>query len=173
MDGMPSIGTVIFSLLYFAAAWLVWSTTSVLIDRRESALWYGIFAVLIVLAINRLLGDAITDLAREYAIQHGWYFQRRIVQAEFIAIVAILCWLVAITVLFLARHSPAATQIALIGIVTLIALAFVRDTSLHQIDYLIHQRIFGLRVNWILDLGGLALVLLASGWRLRAATGHA
>jgi len=170
---MPSIGTVVFSLLYFASAWLVWSTTNALVDRRESALWQGIFAVLIVLAINRLLGGAITDLARVYAIQRGWYWQRRIVQAEFIFIVAITCWLVAITVLFLARHSPAATQIALMGIVTLIALAFVRDTSLHQIDYLINLRIVGLKVNWILDLGGLGLVLVASGWRLRAAIGHA
>jgi hypothetical protein len=64
-------------------------------------------------------------------------------------------------------HSAAATQIALIGIVMLIALALVRDTSLHQIDRLISRRIFGPKVNWILDLGGLGLVLLTSEWRLR------
>jgi hypothetical protein len=163
---MPSIGAAVFSLLYLAAAWLAWWTTDVVIDRGESALWHGIFAVLIVLAVNKLFEGAITDLARVYAMRHGWYYQRRIMQAEFIAIVAMSCCLVASAVLFLARQSPAATQIALIGIVMLIALALVRDTSLHQIDYLINQRKFGLKVSWILDLGGLGLVLLASEWRL-------
>jgi hypothetical protein len=59
--------------LYLAAAWLVWRIKDVVIDRSESALWHGIFAVLCVLAINRLFMGAITDLARVYAMQHGWY----------------------------------------------------------------------------------------------------
>ena len=166
MDAMPTVGTVLFSLLYLGAAWLAWKTANVIIDRSECALWHGMFVALIALAINKLFEGAITDLVRVSAMRHGRYPQRRIVQAEFITIVAILCWLFASAVLFLARRSPAATQIALIGIVILIALALVRDTSLHQIDYLINRRKFGLKVNWMLDLGGLGLVVLMSEWRL-------
>ena len=118
---------------------------------------------MIALALNKLYGGVITDLLRVFAMEHGWYSQRRSVQVEFIAVVVAICFLIATAVLFLASHHPAATQIALIGIVMLLALSLVRDASLHQIDALLGRRLFGLlKVNWMLELGGLGVVLVAS-----------
>jgi hypothetical protein len=130
-------------------------------------LWHGIFVALIVLALNKLFEGSVTGFIRMLAMEEGWYDQRRVVQIEFIAVVALVCLLVVGVLLLLARHAPAATQIALVGTMMLLALGLVRDASLHQIDHLMGQRIIGLKVNWIFELGGLGLVLLASKWRGR------
>jgi hypothetical protein len=162
---MPHIGPALFSAVYFATAWLVWRTANAVVDSGESVLWNMISASLVVLAFNKLFESAITEFVRVYAVEHGWYSERRVVQVEFIVVVMMTCLLAAGVALFLARHAPVATQLASIGIVLLIALALVRDASLHEIDYLISQWVFGLKLNWILELGGLVLVLLANEWR--------
>jgi hypothetical protein len=61
-----------------------------------------------------------------------------------------------------ARRALAATWLALLGTTTLIALALIREVSLHQIDVLLGAQIIGLKVNWILELAGIALIVLFS-----------
>ena len=132
---VPFIGPILVSLMYLLTAQLVWRTASTAtIDHSETTLWRGISVALIALALNKLYGGVITDLLRMFAMEHGWYSQRRSVQVEFIAVVVAACLLTATAVLFLASHYPAATQIALIGTVMLLALGLVRDASLHQIN---------------------------------------
>jgi len=55
--------------------------------------------------------------------------------------------------------------LALLGATFLIAFVLIRAASFHHIDRLITSSIFGFRWNWILEMGGIIVVLLASRWR--------
>jgi len=163
---LPSGGPVLISLLYLAAGWLAWTNADA-VNRRESSFWRASFAALIVLAINKLFEGPLTHQARALAIEHGWYAQRQTAQIEVIVFVAISCLIIAGVLLFLTKTFPAATQIALVGVLMLLGFGIIRDASLHQLDDLIARRIIGLKVNWILELAGIALVLSVSEWRCR------
>jgi hypothetical protein len=41
----------------------------------------------------------------------------------------------------------------------------IRAASFHHVDRLIGRTVLGFRWNWILEMGGIGLVLLASQWR--------
>jgi hypothetical protein len=69
----------------------------------------------------------------------------------------------AIVLLLSARQASLSTRLALSATIMLLALGLMRDVSLHQIDHLIGARIMGLKLNWLLDVGGLGLVLFAQG----------
>jgi len=43
----------------------------------------------------------------------------------------------------------------------------IRAASFHHIDRFIGDRILGLKWNWILEMGGISIVLLSSEWRQR------
>ena len=63
------------------------------------------------------------------------------------------------------RKSPAPTWLALLGTAAVLAFVLIRAASLHHIDRFIGQRILGLTWNWVLEMGGISLVLVASEWR--------
>ena len=50
-------------------------------------------------------------------------------------------------------------QIMLVGYVV------IRTASFHYVDRLIGEKFLGLRLNWILEMGGIGVVLVASYWR--------
>ena len=87
------------------------------------------------------------------------------VQLVFIALAAMTCLIAAITLLLWARNFPIPTRIALIGTMMVLGFVLICAASLHHVDWLIRQRILGLRWNWILEMSGISLVLFASQWR--------
>jgi hypothetical protein len=42
---------------------------------------------------------------------------------------------------------------------------FIRAASFHHIDRFIDSRILGFKWNWVLEMGGIVIVLLGSEWR--------
>jgi hypothetical protein len=56
----------------------------------------------------------------------GWYGERQTVQVWFIIGVAVICALIAITLLFLARSAPAPTWLGLFGTTTVLAFVLIR-----------------------------------------------
>jgi hypothetical protein len=77
----------------------------------------------------------------------------------------VICLISAITQLIWVRHAPISTWFALIGTTLVIGYVLIRATSFHHIDRFIGRTILGFRWNWILEMGGIALVLFASLWR--------
>ena len=120
---------------------------------------------LIVLAINDLFEGAITDVLRRHAMQQGWYEGRQIVQIGFIVVAGLTCLLAGGVLFLLAWWAPFSTKIVVVALTLLVALALVRGTSLHEIDHLLGKRMLGLKLNRLIEISGLALVLLASEWR--------
>jgi hypothetical protein len=80
--------------------------------------------------------------------------------------VAAVCADIAVGLLLLAHKTPYSTQLALLGMVIVLAFVLIRAVSLHDIDRLIGERVLGLKWNWILETGGISIVLLGSLIRL-------
>ena len=178
----PGIGDPTFAgwftvLLYLVAAMSA-STTAKDAGFPERKLWRVISIGFIGLGINKQLDlqTAFTELGRVVASTQGWYEQRRIVQFWFIVAVAAICLLMALVLLVLARRAPKPTRLAVVGVVIVLGFVTIRAASFHHFDQFIGSRVLGLKWNWVLEMGGISIVLIASEWRRRvvprAATGE-
>jgi hypothetical protein len=54
------------------------------------------------------------------------------------------------------------------GTVLVLAFVLIRAASFHHIDQFIGERILGFKWNWVLEMGGISIVLLGSEWRRRS-----
>jgi hypothetical protein len=172
--GDPSIGGWITVALYALAAVSALVTFHSVVDRGESLLWKGLFFLMVLLGINKQLDlqSALTELGRVLANQEGWYDRRQVVQVWFIVGVAAVCVFLAVFLLVLARRSPGPTWVALLGMIVVLAFVLIRAASFHHIDRFIGDRILGLKWNWVLEMGGISIILLGSEWRRRLALFH-
>jgi hypothetical protein len=79
--------------------------------------------------------------------------------------VALTCIIIAVIVLSWARESPPPTRLAVLGATTVLAFVLIRAASFHHIDRFLGHRIFGLKWSWVLEMNGIAIVIVASEWR--------
>jgi hypothetical protein len=166
--GDPTVAGWLTVLLYLVTSVSCWILARELgtagLDRRA---WRSIAVLFLFLGINKQLDlqTALTEAGRYLAHYQGWYEQRQLVQLAFIALMAVLCLISAITLLIWVGRAPMSTWLALIGTTLVIGYVLIRAASFHHIDRFIGRTIFGFRWNWILEMGGIALVLFASQWR--------
>ena len=163
--GDPSVGGWVTVLLYFLAVVTCWRTARIS-KSLDQKIWYAISISFLALGINKQLDlqTALTELGRVIAVEQGWYRQREIVQLYFIFAVALFCGWAVITLLVWARHSPLPTWLALVGTTLVIGYVLIRAASFHHIDRFIGSTVLGFRWNWVLEMGGITVVLLASWW---------
>jgi hypothetical protein len=137
---------------------------------RMSALWKGLAIGLLLLGINKQLDlqTALTEFGRIVAHQQGWYERRQRVQIEFIIGVFVVgIWLIGSVLLLAGRNLPR-LGIALLGIVFLCCFVAIRASSFHHVDILLGTRVGGLKINWLMELGGIALVGMGAYGERRA-----
>jgi hypothetical protein len=150
---------------YFACALVIscaaWQSRGV--DRRASAFWFGLTLLMIFLGINKQLDlqTLLTEMGRQIAKAQGWMENRRAVQACFIlafgsGVVMLYAYLMKRMKDELRRYSFAMT-----GLFFLLSFIMIRAASFHHFDRLIDWTIFGARMNWILELSGIFLIMLA------------
>ena len=169
--GDPTIGGWVTVVLYLLAAGSCWISARELalgdIVSTERRTWWAISALFLALGINKQLDlqSALTEAGRVLAHYQGWFEQRQLVQLAFIALVAIICLIAAITLLLWTHSAPIPTRLALMGTTMVLGFVLIRAASFHHVDQFIGQRILGLRWNWILEMSGISLVLIASQWR--------
>ena len=170
--GDPTIGGWVTVALYLLASGSCWISAQKLgledIPRsNERRAWLAISALFLALGINKQLDlqTALTEAGRVLAHYQGWFEQRQLVQLAFIALVAIICLIAAIALLLWTRSAPTPARLALIGTSMVLGFVLIRAASFHHVNQFIGQRILGLRWNWILEMSGISLVLLASQWR--------
>ena len=129
--------------------------------------WLLTAAFFLAMAVARAtdLGGLATELGREQAVQHGWYADRRRVQALG-AIVVGAAWLVTVAIALWRvparrrRYLPAA-----LSVFTLMCFIGVRLISLHQIDGLLYRRdLGGAQFGSVVELGLLAIALLLTAF---------
>lgn len=171
--GDPTPMGFITVVLYFYAAYRCYRLAKgrgVQLVKKERGVWWGFVAALAALGVNKQLDlqTALTEIGRILAHSQGWYEQRRIVQAEFLILVGLLGLVGSVALLYIARSMPKATRLAMVGGVALIAFIAIRAASFHHIDRLIGRSIFGLRINWQLEIGGIGIIVLGAHLRGRA-----
>jgi hypothetical protein len=131
-------------------------------DRdRLRTLWLGLASVLLLLGINKQLDlqTALTELGRMASKRFGWYAIRRPVQLAFIFAVALLGLATYRAVLLLARGHVRSMRAVLAGTLFLICFVTIRAASFHHIDRLLGRDIGGFRLNWVVELGGIAFII--------------
>lgn len=136
---------------------------------RRAGLWLLLALLLGVLGLNKQLDlqSLLTEIGRVTAIEEGWYEQRRSVQVGFIGAVLVSAALALGALAWLVRGHLHDFRLALGGMVLLVGFVVVRATSFHDMDAFIRTSVGGLELNWVLELGGITLVAVAAGKRLR------
>jgi hypothetical protein len=173
----PGIGDPTFVgwltvVLYFAASISCWrSGQKVELNDsdgvNERRAWRFVAVLFLALGINKQLDlqTALTEAGRVVAHMQGWYDHRQSVQIVFIAIVALTCMTLAIMLLIWMRRAPFPTLLAVLGTTLVLGYVLIRAASFHHIDRFIGQSILGLRWNWVIEISGISLVLVAGIWR--------
>jgi hypothetical protein len=170
--GDPTVGGWLTVALYLLAAISCWSTARRLRPTSAQSLqerhsWFVISVLFLLLGINKQLDlqTALTEVGRMLAVSEGWYRDRQKVQIAFIAAVALVCAAAAIVLLIWERHEPLHTWLGLLGTALVLGFVLIRASSFHHVDRFIHTPVFGIQWNWILEMGGIVLTLVASIWR--------
>jgi hypothetical protein len=138
-------------------------------SRREVRLWWIFFILLMLLGVNKQLDlqTALTELGRILAREEGWYARRAHVQKEFIAALCGGAALAGVILLVLLRRLGVHAKVAALGMCFIAVFVLIRASSFHHVDQFLSARLVHLRMNWILEMGGISVVLLAGLGRLR------
>jgi hypothetical protein len=179
----PGIGDPTFMgwltvVAYLTAALFCWMAGRS--DRRahpqsgypiHPRLWFGLALLLMLLGVNKQLDlqTWFTLSLKSLAREEGWYEQRQVFQVLFIGTMAIL-GVVGLGILcILVRKSLRQTLLALVGAVFLTCFVVIRAASFHHVDQMIGLRIGGLKLNWVLELGGIICIGYAAwkNWKRR------
>jgi hypothetical protein len=176
--GDPSIVGWVTVLLYVAAAWTCLRVALRMRQRngalpalgREPWLWSIFCVLLFLLGVNKQLDlqTALTELGRMLAHEQGWYARRAHVQKEFIGTLFIVGIVSTSGLLVLIRHMALLAKLAAVGMCFIGVFVLIRASSFHKVDAFLGSRLVHLRMNWLLEIGGISIVLLASLGRLRS-----
>jgi hypothetical protein len=156
-------------VLYLAAAWACWRIARGERHRRlapERLVWSAMAIRLVALGVNKQLDlqSALTELGR---ILGGWYDSRHRVQRVFILAVGSAAAVIGAFLLFVVRRAPVGTQVSPAGGCVLLAFVVIRASSFHHVDLFIRSRWWGIRGNWLMEVGSLVVILAGAGLRLR------
>jgi hypothetical protein len=168
--GDPSVMGWLTVVLYFYTAYRCFRLArgkNVKLARSEASVWWLFTLTLVALGTNKQLDlqTALTEIGRILAREQGWYEGRQMVQAEFIGLI-VLFGLVSIAFLVgITWRMPAATRAAVVGGVALVAFVAIRAASFRHFDRLIGRSLFGMKFNWVLEIGSISIILAATYFR--------
>jgi len=134
------------------------------VEVRARALWMGLTLLLLFLGVNKQLDlqTVVTEVGRMAASAGGWYEERRVVQLAFIALVIVAGAWGLRSVWLLARGNVTELRAVLLGTVFLLCFVAIRAASFHHVDLLLGHSVAGLRLNSILELGGIAIIAVGA-----------
>jgi hypothetical protein len=151
---------------YFACAILslisAFSTQTA--DRRSFFFWRLVGLLMILLGINKQLDlkSLFTEVGRQIARAQGWMDHRRVVQFWFI--VVFVTATIGAFLLFVTFKRDLFRQfmLAYIGLFFLLCFIVTRAASFHHFDQMLGLRLFGSKMNWLLELTGIYAIVLAA-----------
>lgn len=151
---------------YLVAAGLCWFRRTSTWESRERLFWLLSTLFLLGLGINKQLDlqTALTELGRRLAISEGWYGERRAFQQTIILVGLVVAPGAGLVVAWLLRGMRASVFTTLLGLSLLGAFVIVRAASFHHVDVEMRTPVFGLKLHTVLELAGIAVVILSAGW---------
>lgn len=166
------VTVVAYLLAAVACAWAAWREPRPggLPKSRPSGFWLMLSVAMVLLGINKQLDvqTLFTLIGRRVLEANGLYQERRHYQTMFLGAVAGSSLILLIGSLWLARRSLRHRWAALVGMAFVMGFVVIRAASFHHVDALLGSRLGGLKWNWILELGGIAVVA-AGAIRVRPA----
>lgn len=156
------------------AAYALAALIILLVGRRltggERWLWIGCALLLAFLAVNKQLDlqSFLTAAARCHAQLNGWYDDRRGVQETFIYGIAAGAGGIFLLLVLLLRQTVLKNLLLFAGLLSLLSFIAMRAAGAHKFDQFINITVGPLRMNHVLELGGIALFVLAALVRLRS-----
>ncbi len=127
---------------------------------RPSGFWLALAFLLLALGINKQLDlqSLATQIGRDLIRAWGLYSERRELQVGFILAVVLACAGTLGWFLWAARATLERRWLAVLGTMFILGFVVVRAASFHHVDAFIGSRLGGAKWNWILELGGIAIV---------------
>ncbi len=175
--GDPSVIGWLTVVAYFGCFWLCLrakrSAKAASAPRRVQMAWLILAVGTFLLGINKQLDlqTFLTQVGKDMAKEGGWYRDRRVVQVWFIRGI-----LVAGTAALLAggwamREHLRHFLLPGIGAVFIVSFVMIRASSFHHVDGFLSSAPGGLRMNWLLELGGIGL-MARGAWIFPRPTGQ-
>ena len=136
---------------------------------RLRVFWSVLCVLLFALSINKQLDlqSALTAAGRCLALAQGWYEDRASVQRVFIVLVAATGVMVSVGLAVVMRRTLAQNWLALMGLGFLCTFIVIRAAGFHHFDRFIGYEIANVRMNWIMELGGIAMIAVNAALLLR------
>jgi len=181
VDWTPGIGDPTFMgwftvVAYFAAAWLCVAARRALREHvsqpelgRQPQVWSAAAVFMVLLGINKELDlqTFFTALGRAVLTNHGWMPIHREIQLVFISSFVTAAMSVLVFACWLVRHRRREYWLLMLGVTVTTTFIVVRASSFHNFDHFIGTYVIGVKMNWALELSGIALTALAARSRIR------
>jgi hypothetical protein len=137
--------------------------------RRERRMWAWIGLLMSFLCVNKQLDlqTLFTRVGRELAERGGWYGSRRIVQFLFVLAVAAFGVWAFVVIVRKTRLILKERRLLLFGLCFLISFIIIRASSFHHVAVILEARVWGVRLNWLLELGGIVMIAASAAQALR------
>lgn len=170
--GDPTIMGWVTVVGYFAVAWLCLRAAKTAAARTlphvRPAIWYTLACIMAVLGVNKQLDlqSWFTQFGKQIARDQGWYDHRRALEMIFVVALTITLILATAILAWLTRRTWRHIGLAVAGVVFLLCFVLVRATSFHHVDILLSRTPLGIKMNWLLELGGIVCIGI-SAWRFR------
>jgi hypothetical protein len=131
---------------------------------RPAAFWLVLAGLMVALGINKQLDlqSLVTQVGRDVIAGLDLYRQRRTLQAGFILAVGLVCAAALVAFVWAAKSLLHRRWPALLGMLFILGFVVIRAASFHHVDAFLAARLGGMKWNWILELGGIAVVGLAA-----------
>ena len=137
---------------------------------RDGKRTFGLIvtAILAFLMVNKQLDlqSAMTAFGRCLSQSQGWYDERQVVQFLFIIGLLVASAILAVVPFWGMRRQIRSVWLAMLGLVFLLLFVAVRAVGFHHFDALIGFEVHNVRMNWVLELGGIAMIAANAIWLL-------
>ena len=162
------MGVIIF-VCYFIGAVLcgvrAWRCHhSPALRRGHFRFWVFCGIALFLFGLNKQLDlhQLISQLGRDWARADGWYADRSEFQSIFLKCLAGVGAATLLALVWVFRGMPFRFYVALLGLMALGFYVLVRAASFHQVDHFLGLGTDGLRLAWLVELGGIAITAAAA-----------
>lgn len=134
------------------------------IDGNACLFWLAFTALMVLLGINKQLDlqSLFTAVLKQFAKSTGWYEDRRIFQGIFIVVIAFFGLAFAVLAWVWTSRTLPQHRLALVGGIFLLSFIVVRAASFHHFDEFLGASLAFLRMNHLLELGGIACIAWAA-----------
>lgn len=133
-------------------------------SKTDFQFWGLLAFFLFLLGINKQLDlqSLFTETGRFIARQQGWYERRRSVQLVFVVLFGCFSIMAILMVWWMVRGQWRNYLFPLTGFMLLMAFIIIRAASFHHVDHFLKKGPAGVRMNWVLELGGIGVVLVSA-----------